>query len=154
MQRPPSVANASRVARLRCSAKAATTTTEARKAVQPGTTTLEPKQDQNHMHAAGSYQEQQQPQAQVQQAVLPQPKPAAAPVQHRQQAWGGLAGAVLPAARSAVKAVAGAVKSVDPRVRALVALNAMTLLMGTNWVVIKESNDAFDPVRMCCSFHV
>jgi glycerol uptake facilitator-like aquaporin len=31
--------------------------------------------------------------------------------------------------------------------RGLVLLNIMTFVMGTNWVVLKESNEAFDPVR-------
>lgn len=33
--------------------------------------------------------------------------------------------------------------------RGLVLLNIMTFVMGTNWVVLKESNEAFDPVRCC-----
>jgi hypothetical protein len=31
--------------------------------------------------------------------------------------------------------------------RGLILLNIMTCIMGTNWVVLKESNEAFDPVR-------
>lgn len=42
--------------------------------------------------------------------------------------------------------VAAALNKFDPRVRGLILLNAMTLLMGSNWVVVKESNDVFDPV--------
>ncbi len=32
--------------------------------------------------------------------------------------------------------------------RGLILLNIMTFVMGTNWVVVKESNSAFDPVRI------
>lgn len=34
---------------------------------------------------------------------------------------------------------------IDPRMRGLIMLNAMTILMGSNWVVVKQSNAAFDP---------
>jgi hypothetical protein len=51
---------------------------------------------------------------------------------------GWVAGALAPLRQ--------AVDKFDPRVRGLILLNAMTLLMGSNWVVVKDSNDAFDPV--------
>lgn len=47
----------------------------------------------------------------------------------------------------AVRAFNSLLSGIDPRVRGLVLLNIMTLLMGSNWVVIKSSNSAFDPVR-------
>eukprot|EP00775_Hariotina_reticulata_P013252 gene13252-13382_t len=46
----------------------------------------------------------------------------------------------------AFKALNSVFGGIDPRVRGLVLLNIMTLLMGSNWVVIKSSNSAFDPV--------
>jgi hypothetical protein len=53
------------------------------------------------------------------------------------------AATALQPARQAVSAV---LDKFDPRVRGLILLNIMTLVMGSNWVVVKESNDAFDPV--------
>lgn len=86
-------------------------------------------------------QHEQQPQQQKQHALV---AALPAPVQR------GL-GAVSDALAPARRAVAGAVSKVDPRVRGLILLNAMTLLMGSNWVVVKGANDAFDPVR---TFHL
>lgn len=62
-------------------------------------------------------------------AALPEPV---------QRGLGWVAGALAPLRQ--------AVDKFDPRVRGLILLNAMTLLMGSNWVVVKDSNDAFDPV--------
>lgn len=50
------------------------------------------------------------------------------------------------AVSSALAPARQVIDKVDPRVRGLILLNAMTLLMGSNWVVLKDSNDSFDPV--------
>jgi lysozyme family protein len=55
-------------------------------------------------------------------------------------------GAAATALEPARQAVSGLVGKIDPRVRGLILLNAMTLLMGSNWVVVKGANDAWDPV--------
>uniref|UniRef100_A0A383VDB4 EamA domain-containing protein n=1 Tax=Tetradesmus obliquus TaxID=3088 RepID=A0A383VDB4_TETOB len=52
----------------------------------------------------------------------------------------------LQPALPVIRSIAKKVGSVDPRIRGLVLLNIMTFVMGTNWVVLKESNEAFDPV--------
>lgn len=96
----------------------------------------EPPQQQQQQHEQPQAQQQKQQHALV--AALP------APVRR------GL-GAVSDALAPARSAVADTVGKVDPRVRGLILLNAMTLLMGSNWVVVKGANDAFDPVR---TFHL
>lgn len=93
-------------------------------------------------HQHQQQQHEQQPQQQKQHALV-----AALPTPV-QRGLGAVSDALAPARR----AVAGAVGKVDPRVRGLILLNAMTLLMGSNWVVVKGANDAFDPVRR--TFHL
>lgn len=54
--------------------------------------------------------------------------------------------AAATALQPARQAVSGLLGKIDPRVRGLILLNAMTVLMGSNWVVVKGANDAWDPV--------
>jgi len=92
---------------------------------------------QEQQHAVQQYvlpPVQQQRQQAASKARLPQ---LPAPLQQ------GLEALLQPAKR-----VVSAVNQIDPRVRGLLLLNCMTLLMGSNWVVVKDSNDAFDPVRV------
>jgi hypothetical protein len=100
-----------------------------------------PPQQQQQEQQQQLEQQQKPPQQQKQHALV-----AALPAPVRR----GL-GAVSDALAPARNAVAGAVGRVDPRVRGLILLNAMTLLMGSNWVVVKGANDAFDPVRRTSS---
>lgn len=100
-------------------------------------------------------QEQQQAQPDLQHLQEQQPKAVALQAPRRakhalvaalpQPVQRGL-GAAATALQPARQAVSGLVGKIDPRVRGLILLNAMTLLMGSNWVVVKGANDAWDPM--------
>lgn len=90
-------------------------------------------------------QQQPQPQAVALQRPSKAPHPLMAALPQPLQRGIGAVSTALEPARQAVSGVLG---KIDPRVRGLILLNAMTLLMGSNWVVVKESNDAWDPVSL------
>jgi hypothetical protein len=120
-------------ARLRCNSAAAAVTKPKQAAQSVAVAAPPPSQEQQQQHVVAEQQHFVAPRALPRKQQLPQQLPQQQP---------GVQGVL----RRAQAAVVGAFNAVDPRVRALVMLNLMTLLMSSNWVVIKDSNDTFDPV--------